>query len=401
VTTEQTLTVQGGDGGVFDFTSVTTTQKVNDGGAGTVTYFADGGTGSPRIESTTPMGRKSVTELYGTAANTVGRGRVKSQKPANDNVAAVEYTYDAQGRVMTVQQGNCAVGASAEGCRRVSFTYLAGQLKTATDALGRVVTYNYDLAGRVTSTVLPGGRTITVVPDANGNAKSVTTPKNDEHKFEFTPSDQTSSYTPPVVGNLDMTTWFSYNLDGQAVRETRPEGAALVSTYSEPSGWLNNISFGSGTITPVYDSGVPGRVTGLTRTGAAGVSLAFGYKGALPRSVTWQLPASKSAKLVFEHDGQLRTGATNVLGHGVVETDATNRVAITYDGRQLGEFGWGNGHRAPSPSAECDAASRRRPHQQDDSGQLDEQLYIQLARRSRLGRGEAGPESKGSIQVQV
>ena len=124
----------------------------------------------------------------------------------------VVFSYEARGRLKTVTTGS---GAAA---RTETFDYYTdtGFLQKYTDTLGRVTTYSYDLAGRVTSVVLPDGKSIAFGYDKNGNLASLTPPGKPSHAFTYDASDRATRYAPPLVGGARFPdTTYSYNDDGQ------------------------------------------------------------------------------------------------------------------------------------------------------------------------------------------
>ena len=189
---------------IGQLTSIATSNTINSN-TGTATYTKSTGT----VLSTSPEGRQ-ITQSYDSY------GRItSSQTPGLEDVT---FGYEARGRLQTVTTGS---GAAA---RIERFDYYAntGYLWKYTDALGRVTTYAYDLAGRVTSVILPDGKIISYSYDQNGNLTSLTPPGKPSHTFSYDASDRATRYAPPLVGGANFPdTTYSYNDDGQitAIRD--------------------------------------------------------------------------------------------------------------------------------------------------------------------------------------
>lgn len=133
------------------------------------------------ITSTSPQGRVSKVTLDAKARV------VRSETPGLEPVA---YTYDAKGRVETITQGT---GTTARITRSTYDTQ--GRLATVTDALGRVTTYSYDAADRVTSVNGPGG-VASATYDQNGNLATITPPGRTASSLTAAVDDRLVGYTP-------------------------------------------------------------------------------------------------------------------------------------------------------------------------------------------------------------
>src|SRR2546430_2658217 len=105
------------------------------------------------------------------------------------------------------------------------------------DALGGV---KYDAAGRLTRQTLPDGRDILYGYDANGNLTSLTPPGRPAHMFAYTPVDLQGEYTPPGVAG-SASTVYTYNLDKELTRITRPDGQILDFAY-DSAGRLSGLT---------------------------------------------------------------------------------------------------------------------------------------------------------------
>jgi YD repeat-containing protein len=93
-------------------------------------------------------------------------------------------------------------------------------------------------AGRVTQQTLPDGRVILFTYDSNVNVTSLTPTGRPLHAFDCTQVDLESLYAPPNAQPplADPHTLYSYNLDRQLTRITRPDGGIVDFAYDGPWG---------------------------------------------------------------------------------------------------------------------------------------------------------------------
>ncbi len=242
---------------------------------------------------TSPTGRTATTTI-----DTKGRP-VKRTIPGLDEV---NLSYDARGRLNTPRQG---LGTDARTTDDSGASQ--GYLHTVTDALNRTVSYDYDLAGRVTRQTLPDGRAVEFAYDAKGNLTSLTPPGQASHLFDYTAVDQTKDYTPPSVNTTDPATRYSYNRDKQLELITRPDGQTLDWIY-DSAGRLQTLSAPHGDTTYSYDSA--GRLQSLTAPD--NVMLSYGYDGSLLTGVALTGPVSGS--LTRSYDNDFRVSSLSVNG---------------------------------------------------------------------------------------
>src|SRR5262249_777153 len=124
------------------------------------------------ITNTSPAGRQEVTTL-----DALGRV-VRDQGTGLDPLA---YGYDGRGRLPCVTEGGRGWTCGDSGDNRGS---------RLTDALGSVVRFTYDDAGRVTQAIRPDGEVLTAAYDAAGNLTALTPPGRPAHTFSYTPTNQ-------------------------------------------------------------------------------------------------------------------------------------------------------------------------------------------------------------------
>ena len=197
------------------------------------------------------------------------KGRV-SQVNA-PGVTAVQFHYDAQGRNDTITQGS----------RVTAFGFDAhGFVNSVTDPAGHHTILTNDASGRPTLATQADATTIGMAYDQSSNVTSVTPPGRPEHDFSYDLNDNETLYTPPNAGG-QMSTATNYNADQQVSLVSRPDGDAITPGY-ELSGRLQTLTTEVGTTTLSYAAG--GQLSSIA---APGEGLAYGYDGALLKSVTW------------------------------------------------------------------------------------------------------------------
>ena len=244
--------------------------------------------------STSAAGRQGSSTI-----DTLGR-TVSSQ---TSGLAPAAYTYDSRGRLATVTVGT---GADA---RTTTIAYNAGGLPaTVTDSLGRSVGLDYDGAGRLISQTMPDGSIVAFEYDANGNLTSLTPPGRPAHVFAYTPTDRDSSYTPPRAEGSEGETRYTYNLDGQIERVTRPDGETLDFAY-DSAGRLSTLTHADGVTTYSYSS----QTANLSQiTTSDGTTSAFTHDGPLPKTETWS--GAVSGQVGYTHDHHFRVSSISVNG---------------------------------------------------------------------------------------
>ncbi|MGX2029945.1 PKD domain-containing protein [Methylocaldum gracile] len=265
---------------------------------------------SRTFTATSPVGRTLTTVVN-------DRGRpVSRQVP---ELAPEQFVYDARGRRQEAIRGQ---GIDA---RTVHYDYYAdgpsqGWLHTVTDPLGRTVSYEYDLAGRVTLKTLPDGRSVQFGYDANGNLTSLLPPGQPAHLFDYTPLDQTEHYTPPTVEAADPATHYQYNRDKQLTQITRPGGETVTFAY-DAGGRLQKVTAPHGETTYAYDSA--GRLQALTAPGSLGLS--YAYDGALLTQTAWTGSIAGTVGYAYDTDFRIKD----------IKLNGADPIAYGYDADSL------------------------------------------------------------------
>lgn len=127
------------------------------------------------------------------------------------------------GSVQTDSLGRPWIRSGANGTR-ISYTYDAnGNLRTRTDAAGKVTAYEYDQANRLTKVTYPDATTVKSGFDANGNLQYVEDPRGLRTTYTYDAFGNRASQTSPDTG---LTT-FTFDSAGRLDSESRADGKLL------------------------------------------------------------------------------------------------------------------------------------------------------------------------------
>lgn len=202
------------------------TEEVNPNGKSGILYFNNLG---KTVKSINLVGKKS-TSLFD------GRGRLTKTTAPEGNSS--EHTYDSKNRVtQTIVKAKPASGL-ADIVSSATYDATWNKLKTATDALGRVTTMNYDVAnGNLLSVVSPavtglGSSTVSMTYNARGQVLTVTSPDGIVTKNTFDASTEKLLTTVADfgVGRLNLTTNFGYDSVGNVTSVQDPRGFTSAAT---------------------------------------------------------------------------------------------------------------------------------------------------------------------------
>jgi RHS repeat-associated protein len=283
---------------LFSLTNLTDT--VTDNGAISTRVY----NGTLRLlTSTSAIGRTST-------ANLDAQGRVTQQQIAG--IEPVTYTYDSRGLLSNITEGSGAT------IRTANFVHnAAGDLTSASDALGQTGYIAYDSVGRVVTQTLPDSSITQYSYDAAGNVIAITPPGRSAHDFAYTPIDQISSYTPPNLGSDSTATQYSYNVDRAPTHITRPDGNIVDIAY-DTGGRTSSLGIARGLFNYSYNA-TTSQLTGVTAPG--GLGLNYSYDGALPTGVTWSGAVTGATTYTYN----------NLLLASTESINAANSVNFTYD----------------------------------------------------------------------
>lgn len=289
----------------FSFTYLVSTWTTN---SKTTTSTYDPTTRTSTL--TTPLNRTLTTIL-----NT--KGDVVSAQMAS--LTPITYSYDLNGRIEDVAQGVN---------RTVHLTYHSGNgfLASIENAYSEIVSFTYDLAGRILTQTLPDSRVITYTYDSNGNVSSITPPGKPAHTLNHNGFDLISSYVPPTVSApSSVTSTYYYNDDRELIQITRPDSQSIDFNYNSTTGNLDSITLPTGFRTFNYSNGIL-----ANSTSEDGVSsyLQFGGDKLVYESVTSSLGLNYEYSNVFNSD-HLRISESLTVGSDY------SPISFSYDNDDL------------------------------------------------------------------
>lgn len=126
-----------------------------------------------------------------------------------------------------------------------------GNVKTRTDAQGRVSSYDYDALNRVTKATAPDGGIVWYGYDIDGNLATVTDPRGLVTRYYYNGFGEVTQRVSPDTG----TTNYTYDVAGRMVTESRANGKVVTYGY-DALGRLTSRTSGGVTETFTYDQGL-------------------------------------------------------------------------------------------------------------------------------------------------
>ena len=252
-----------------------------------------------RFVDTSPSGRRVTTDVD---------AQRRPLREAVEGLTPTVYTYDADGRPLTVGKG-ARITTSAYDQR--------GRTASTTDAAGRTTSYAYDLADRLTRETLHDGREIVHTHDAHGNPTSLTPPGRGAHAYTYTSRDLTSSYVPPALPTGPTPTLYAYDDDLHPTRVTRADGRHIDFAY-DAGGRLESLTQAGRTSQFTYDpqTGHP-----ASSTAPGGDRIAFAFDGGLPTRWTYTGTAPGEVSRTYDDDFQVSSESV----------DDESPVSLSYD----------------------------------------------------------------------
>lgn len=160
-----------------------------------------------------------------------------------------------------------------------------GQLASITNALGQESKFEYDSKGQLTNSAGPDGRSVEYRYDSVGNMTSLRTPAGVEHRFSWNAINNPASYD--IASKA--TTW-TYSLDRELTKITRPGGQSIAITY-DLGGRPSSIQHGQGTTDITYDTvGTP------TSIALGNNKIDIDYTNVIPSGTRWSGDISGSVQ---------------------------------------------------------------------------------------------------------
>jgi RHS repeat-associated protein len=239
---------------------------------------------SGRVETTTPLGRKSFAVLD-------ARGRVVEQ--GAPGVTPTRYEYDAQGRVVKTTQG----------ARTLTLRYGAdGLVEQVEDGLGRTTTITRDAVGRPTKADgPPTGRAWETSYDADGRRTSLVPPGRPAHTWEYSIVGRLMASVLPQVAGMMARISNRYDKDGLPLEVTREDGTTQRAEYDAAGRLVRSIS-ALGSWSFLYNA-TSGQIERVEQEGNGAVALE--WEGPLLRGVEWSGAVSGRLDIDYGDIGQL------------------------------------------------------------------------------------------------
>jgi RHS repeat-associated protein len=243
-------------------------------------------------------------------------GRVTQQVLTGQQ--AVNYAYDADGRLETITQGSRVT--------RLAYTNAGGPtdgyLESVTNALGERVLYDRDARGRSVIERYADNAQMSIGWDANDNMLSLTPPGKPAHTQTYTAMDEVETSTPPLLPGIpEPQTTFAYDLDGNITREERPDGTVRTMAY-DSAGRPELLTLPTGTIAYAYypNTNCPGCAPGslMSVTGPGAIAFDIEYDGQLVLATNWS--GAVDGSLRFAHDNNFRIIRETASGAGADQT---------------------------------------------------------------------------------
>lgn len=259
------------------------------------------------------------------------RGRVAtiSRGPAeNDYRERIEYTYDALTGKKSIEKTLAYESLSWVEKRRETYAYDSrAHLQTVTHSGGAAIHYAYDAAGKVAS-----------IRDENHTAPNTF--------YSYDPAGRLSKVRQTLAGATGgaIGTVYAYDLHGNLVSVTDPNGNVTTSEYDDFGQLLEQVSPVSGTTTYEYDEA--GNLTVFTDA-----------NGAVTERTYDALSRAESAVSTKGSDSET--------------------VAWTYDDATAGSFGIGRPATMADPSGETVYAYERRGRLRRETRTIDGSTYLQ------------------------
>ncbi|MCC7381045.1 MAG: hypothetical protein IT384_04405, partial [Deltaproteobacteria bacterium] len=310
------------------------------------------------IDQTVTVGDRVASMRYDRAARTLSTispaGRVSSSRydeaervieSQDGALLPVRYSYDDRGRVISATQGT----------RVTRYEYdSSGNIGTSIDAAGHRRTKSYDAIDRLTQEARPGGETVALGYDLNGNLAQLTPPGRPVHQFSTDERGRTRSYEAPPTGATPTRFVTELDPDQRVARQILPDGevisiardssgrpievrtpdGVLRSEYDAASGRLRRVIAPSGVETRVEWDGP--RPLSETTVGGVGSVVRWSYDASF-RISEEIVGGSAAIALRFDPDGLPLAAGPLAVGYdagGLANTEALGpwATARTHDG---------------------------------------------------------------------
>ncbi len=258
--------------------------QLTDSSGQTDTYGYDP-TGQYLISFTGVNGTTNYT--YVTGSSSAAQNNCLAEIAYSNNTQ-IDYTYDAQGRLIDQHDNGGAddeaitylnpggyITTDGDGNKTTTYFNLFGAPAETIDPLGNTTRNFYDSNLNLTKVVQPGGATYTYTYDADGNLTSQTDPLLLTTHFTYNSNNYLTGFTDPK----GSTTSYAYNSTDNLLSITYANSAAQQYTYNPLGEATQFVNANGQTIGLTYNA--DGLVTQATFTGGAVYSYTYNAQGNL------------------------------------------------------------------------------------------------------------------------
>lgn len=288
-------------------------QTVTDpnGNSTTYTYDANG-----KVLTVKAPGDTSPTQYFylGSGCSSCGGGSSKIDHITLPEGNTIWYTYDAMGNLSAIKDSLN---------NTINYTYdsegnkLTEQIKDSAGGLQKTLSYQYDALNRLAKTINPDSAYSQYTYDARGNRISLRTPNSTLTTYSYDALNRLTSTLQP----LNASTSYTYDTNNNLTSVTDAASHTTAYRYDDRSRVYQVISPDTGTTTYQYDPA--GNLT--SKTDAKGVTISYVYD-ALNRLTKIDFPTDTDIAYVYDT-------CVNGKGRLCSMTDASGTTAYEYSAK--------------------------------------------------------------------
>ena len=184
------------------------------------------------------------------------------------------------------------------------------------------MSFGYDDANRVVSTILPDGKAVGFAYDPNGTVTRVTPPGRPAHVFTYTQRNQLETYALPDVGTGPAVEERVYDASHRLQEVHRPDGKLIRFEYKPAGNRLEKIVSPRGETRFSYNP-QNGLVAEIEEPD--GQKLGFEYEGVLLKRTTWTGEVNGSVGRTYDNNFRVTS----------IEVNGQNPIQYVYDDDNL------------------------------------------------------------------